>query len=190
MRIPARLDRDNPRSPLAFVRERRGAVMMELAFAMPIVMVLILGSYDTASFILLHQKLNRAATTMTDLVSRPASITPPEVDPLFAAAQKVMEPFPLGDRGIVIVSYIEREEDDVARVLWQRVGGGALSQNSQIGLPGQEADMPAGFVVRETETLVATEIYYDYEPTLLSWLLEPGIQRQDSYRRPRLGAIN
>ena len=54
-----------------FASDRRGSVIVELAFAVPVAIIIITGSYDAARLVLLHQKIDRASSAMADLVSQP-----------------------------------------------------------------------------------------------------------------------
>jgi TadE-like protein len=170
---------------------RRGGVLVETAFALPVLAFLLLGCIEMAQYLLVHQKLDRAAATMADLVSQPATISAAEVDQLFDAADHVLEPFDLADHGRVIVTSISREPDDpTGMVDWQREGGGSLVAYSKIGVPGGPAEMPDGFEVREGENLIAAEIFFEYEPLFFTSLLHGGVVWHNAYRRSRLGALS
>jgi uncharacterized membrane protein len=172
-------------------RDRRGGILVETALAIPVLVVLLLGCIEMAQFLLVHQKLNRAASTMADLVSQPATISAAEVDQLFDAAQHLLEPFDLEAHGHVIVTSVSREEGDpTATIDWQREGGGSLAAASRIGVPSGPADMPDGFEVREGENLIAAEIFYDYEPMFFSSLFHESVVWHHAYRRSRLGTLS
>lgn len=174
-----------------FLPERRGAILVEMAFAVPIVLVMILGCFDTGRYILLHQKLDRAASTMADLVSRPTSISGSEVDSMFTAAQELVSPYSLADNGLVIVTSVSRATDDSARIDWQREGGGGLSVSSDVGTTvGQLATLPAGFTMREDENVIITEVFFDYEPMFLDGVLDSGVTSHIAIRKPRRGDLS
>lgn len=183
------------RGALAFVhrlaRDRRGGILVETAFAIPVLAVLLLGCIEMAQYLLVHQKLNRAASTMADLVSQPATISAAEVDQLFDAAQHLLEPFDLETHGHVIVTSVSRETGDpTATIDWQREGGGSLVASSRIGVPNGPAEMPDSFEVREGENLIAAEIFFDYEPMFFSGLFHESVVWHHAYRRSRLGALS
>ena len=172
-------------------KDRRGGVLVETAFAIPVLAVLLLGCIEMAQFLLVHQKMNRAASAMADLVSQPATITAAEVDQLFDAAQHLLQPFDLEARGRVIVTSVSRDpEDPTGMIDWQREGGGSLTAPSRIGIPAGPATMPDGFEVREGENLIAAEIFFDYEPMFFSSLFHESVVWHHAYRRSRLGALS
>ena len=174
-----------------FLRESRGAILIEMAFAVPILLVLTLGCFDTARYILLHQKLDRASSTMADLVSRPTSISQTQIDSMFSAAVELVQPFPLDTEGRVIVTSISRATGDSTRIDWQHEGAGTLSATSEIGdTPGAVATLPTGFTVREGENVIVAEVFFDFEPMFLDQILDPGVISHLAVRKPRRGDLS
>ena len=170
---------------------RRGAILVEMAFAVPILLVMILGCFDTGRYILLHQKLDRAASTMADLVSRPTSIAQADIDKMFNAAGELVQPFDLPLNGRIIMTSVTRDVGDSARIDWQHGGAGALSVTSDVGTSvGQLATLPAGFTVREGENIIVSEVFYDYEAMFLDAILSPGIVSHTAIRLPRRGNLS
>ena len=174
-----------------FLEDRRGAILVELAFAVPILLVLSMGCYDTARYILLHQKLDRAASSMADLVSRPTSISQTQIDSMFSAAVEQVVPFDLATDGRVIVTSVSRAVGDSARIDWQHDGAGALTANSDVGdNPGDAASLPNGFTVREGENVIIAEVFYDFQPTFLTDILTTGVISHLAVRKPRRGNLS
>jgi hypothetical protein len=173
-----------------FTGDRRGAVLVELAVALPVVIAIIIGGFDTGRYVLLHQKMDRAAATIADLVSRPASISEAEIDVMFSAASELMRPYDLPARGYVIVSSVSKAAGDTAEIDWQYAGGGALAAASAIGIEGAEPLLPEGFEVRDDENLIVAEVFYDYEPLFMGFVLEPGVIWHFAIRRPRRGDLS
>jgi Flp pilus assembly protein TadG len=166
-----------------------GNVAVEFALTLPVLMLLMLGSAEMARFVILHQKVDRVAVTTSDLVSRAETIKESELDDIFAAAEFVAQPFDLPSLGIVIVSAITNEDGSGARVAWQRSGGGFASHTSQIGTQGGAATLSADFEVREGETAIIAEVFYDFEPFLSELIVEPQTLYRRAHHRPRLGTL-
>ncbi|MCG8359304.1 MAG: pilus assembly protein [Kiloniellales bacterium] len=175
---------------LPFLAERRGAALIEFAFAVPIMVLLLLGTFDTARYVLLHQKLDRAASTMADLVSRPTSISQAQIDSMFSAAGEQLQPFDMQLQGRVIISSVSKAPGDVAKIDWQYEGGGALSVTSDFGSSGGAATLPDGFVLRDGENLIVAEIFFDYEPMFLHEVIPDGVVDHAAIRRPRRGDLS
>jgi Flp pilus assembly protein TadG len=172
-----------------FAKCRRGTAMIEFAFITPVLLLLIFGTFEFASYILLNQKLRHAAMAMADLTSREETLTEAQLNGLFASVQNIVNPFPFGPRGTVIVSAVSANVDNAPLVFWQRTGAGTLAAASRIGAEGGDATLPAGFTVLEGETIIAAEIYYDYDPWFLTDILPTEPIYETAYFRPRLGLL-
>jgi Flp pilus assembly protein TadG len=166
-----------------------GNVAVEFALAVPVLLFLMLGSAEMARFVLLHQKLDRVATTICDLVARAETISESQIDDIFTAVGQVADPFDLSTLGVVIVSSVTNADGTGATIAWQRSGGGAFSASSQLGEPGDPPTLPADFVVREGETAIISEVYYDFTPFLSELIVAPQVIYRDAHHRPRLGTL-
>lgn len=183
----------------SFGADRSGVTIIEFALVVPVVLFMLLGMFDMGRYMLINQKLDRAAATMSDLTSRPSSISAAEVNQLMIAAIEVVQPFDLATKGGVIISSIYKNPGDPAEVTWQIRGAGPTLPPSMFGSNGDAANMPAGFVVRDNENVITAEIYFQYEPIFLDFLssffgsgglLPPGVIVQTALRQPRLGDLS
>jgi Flp pilus assembly protein TadG len=174
----------------ALVRCAAGNVAVEFALAVPVLLFLMMGSAEMARFVLLHQKLDRVATTVSDLVSRAETISESQVVDIFTAVDQVAEPFDFTDLGVVIVSSITNTDGTGPVIAWQRSGGGAYSATSALGAEGATPVLPSDFVVREGETAIISEVYYDFTPFLSSLIVEPQVIYRTARNRPRLGTLD
>jgi Flp pilus assembly protein TadG len=165
-----------------------GNVAVEFALCLPVLMLLMLGSAEMARFVILHQKVDRVAVTTSDLVSRAETIKESELDDIFEAADLVAQPFDLANLGVVIVSAITNNGSG-ARIAWQRSGGGSASHVSQIGAQGGAASLSNDFEVREGETAIIAEVFYDFEPFLSELIVQPQTLYRRAHHRPRLGTL-
>jgi Flp pilus assembly protein TadG len=168
---------------------RAGNVAVEFALALPVLIMLMLASAELARFVILHQKMDRVATTISDLVSRAETISESELQDIFTAAGEVATPFRLADLGVVIVSSVTNPDGSGPIVAWQRSGGGAYSGTSQIGIEGDDATLDADFEVREGETAIISEVYFDFAPFLSEMIVAPQVIYRTAHHRPRLGTL-
>lgn len=168
--------------------DQRGNFAVELAFAMPVLMLLFLVGIEFTRFMLIHQKVERTAATIADLVSQSEGMSEAEMANLFMATEYVMEPFELGTAGAVIVSSISAKGGAAPRINWQRFYGGG-SGGSMFGSEGETADLPDGFIVRDGESLIACEAFYVYEPAIVQGVLEPDTIYRWSVFRPRFSSL-
>lgn len=170
------------------MRDCRGGALIELAAVAPVLVLLTMGGVEIARLALLHQKLDRVAASMGDLVSQADGISAAQVDQLFAAVAPVAWPFALGADGTVIVTSVG-ETGGSTRVNWQRQGGGTLAENSAFGVAGATATLPAGLTLRSGDTLIAAEVWFDFRPVLFAAVAPPARLYHRALFRPRLGAL-
>lgn len=161
-------------------RDRRGAVFVELAVGMAVLVPMLLMGVELGRFALIQQKLERLATTVADLNTRADVTTAGQVDAIFAAVPHVMEPFSFAG-GAVVVTGVTATSGGIAQVAWQRRGGTGTAP-SRVGTVGNPAALPAGLTVAPNESVVVAEVFYDYQPFLLSlvdgqWLYDRAILR-------------
>ena len=190
---PARLARPGPgirRLSDVLRRCAAGNVAVEFALAVPVLLLLMLGSAEMARFVLLYQKMERVATTVSDLVARAETISESQITDIFAAVDQVAEPFDLADLGVVFVSSITNTDGTGPVIAWQRHGGGVYSATSELGSQGDTPVLPPDFVVREGETAIISEVYYDFAPFLSEMIVRPQVIYRVAHHRPRLGTLD
>ena len=169
----------------------RGGVMIETAIAMPIIVLLVTAGFEIARLTLLHQKLDRAATAMADLVSQSeGGLTVSQLNDMYNAMQHIMEPFEINAKGIVIVTSMGTEGSNPTTIYWQNTGAGSLGEASKLGTPGNTPTLPGTMVVRTGEGLIAAEVYYNYSPFIFSDLITATQIYKIAYFRPRFDSIS
>jgi len=179
-------------APARLGRDATGAVLTEFAMAFPILVVLVLGGFEIGRYVLLQQKLQSVAVAVADLVAQSETISSGDVDNIFLAVDHIMQPFSLGANGVVIVSSISASNGQPPTINWQRSGGGTGTGMSHLGTAGGAATLPAGFVVRDGESVIVSEVFYSYQPLLAMNLvpLPSGSLYNEAFYRPRFGTLS
>ncbi len=172
------------------LRADKANVAVEFALALPVLLLMLLASVELGRFVLLHQKVDRVAVTISDLVARAETISESELDDIFNAAGQVAEPFDLGNNGRVVVSSVINNDGDGETIAWQRSGGGSFVASSDIGIEGGSASLPDDFDVREGETAIISEVFFEFEPFLSSLIVAPQTLYRRAHHRPRLGTLD
>lgn len=150
------------RGPGSFLRSTTGTSVVELAFALPVLLILILSGVEITRYVLLNQKIERTAMTVADLVSQAEILSAAALDDLFTAGEFVMEPFDVQVSGRIVVSSLEGGTGG-AKVDWQDSTGGG-GGGSMFGTSGGAAALPSGFSIDDGETVIAAEVFFDYTP--------------------------
>lgn len=179
-----------------FRRENRGSILVETAGAIPIVVLLAMGGAEFARYVLLHQKLDRVAASVGDLIAQQETINEQQLADIFSSIDDVLAPFDLGTEGVVIVSSSAIPtggvDCDTAEILWQRTAG-TYSASSQVGSAGGSAtypSVPGGFCVRVGETVISSEMFYQYTPFFWNDLIGTSQIYKFAVFRPRLSKLD
>lgn len=173
-----------------FWSNRRGSIAAEFGIVTPILLAMILGTFEGTRYVLLHQKLDRMAVTTSDLTSQGETISAAQLTDILAAAPLVAEPFTIGANGVVIVSSLYREYGtSTVQIAWQRRGAGTLIANSRFGVQGATATLPADFSLREGDSVIAAEVFYDFKSYLAPDLVPPALLYHSAVFRPRRGTL-
>lgn len=166
-------------------RDERGSVLIEAAVTLPILVAVIISLVDVGLYILAHQKSQRAATTVGDLVARLNTVSTSTVTNVIDAADHVMSPFNFASNGGVIVTSVSKAPGESARVDWQIAEVGASGMSSHVGAPGGTATLGNGMTLLDGENVIITEVEFDFE-FLFAEFLDPGTNiYHDSVFRPR-----
>ena len=173
------------------IGEREGISLIEFAFMAPILVTLLIGSFEIARFVLLNQKLNRLASNSSDLVTRSETMSEAELDNIFAAGEFITSPFRIGDNGVVIISSVSNPgpNDTTPPVVnWQQRSNPAAPFPSDIGVEGGLASLPTGVTLRVGQDIIISEVIYDFEPIMFGDMTDKQLYHI-SLHRPRLGSL-
>ncbi len=170
------------------VKDKKGSLAVEMAMAMPVLAGLLLSGIEVTRFVMLNQKIERASATMADLVSQAETLAEGDLNDLFLASGYVIEPFDLAGDGRVIVSSIGKTGVADAQVHWQRAFG-AGSGASIFGNEGTAAILPEGFEIRDGESIIVAEAFYDFVPVFSQSVISESTLSRYYILRPRFGSL-
>lgn len=176
-----------------FGREDDGGILIETAFVMPVLLIMLLGSVEVGRYLIAHQKLERAASSVADLISQSDdTVTLEEINTLFGIVPHITAPYDVDASGRMIVTAVTRgdDEDDEAVVAWQVDGLGELDVSSQVGGVGDPATLPGGMEVANGETVIIAEAWYDYEAYFFEEIDPSGPIYHRALYRPRLSSLS
>jgi hypothetical protein len=171
-------------------RNRRGMAAVEFALTLPIWMTLLLGTVDGSYCMLVNEKTDRIAYTVTDIVTQYQSITLANLADITQAASQEMNPFIFGSNGLVIVTSVYKPAGKAPTICWQYSGGGTLVQVSRIGTTGGAATLPNGLVLNDNDNVIISEVYYNFTPMFInSGLFTNNLVYRIAVYKPRLSPL-
>lgn len=183
---------------------RRGVAAVEFALTLPIWLALLVGTSDMTYFLLVNERTDRIAYSVTDIVTQYSTLTIANLKDIFTAAPQLMKPIAFGSKGVVIVTSVYKATGGVPRICWQYnssisgTSSGSLVRGSKVGTKnaatdcklGALATLPHGLVINDNDNIIISEVFYRFDPLFVS---AGFLAAQDIYRvaiyKPRLSPL-
>lgn len=137
-----------------WARAEDGVAAMESVFVFPILMVLLLGTFDLGNAILANQKTIRASQVTADLVTRDRSVNSAAITEAITAGELALQPFDTASFGVDIVS-IRFDDEAAPQIEWRETRN--MPPNSNVLL-----DVAA--LAEAGSGVVVVTIQYSYDP--------------------------
>jgi TadE-like protein len=167
---------------------KRGVTTIEIAVAMPVLMLLFLGGYEAWRFVGARSKAETAAHVLADLVSQSdTAVTEAEVTSLLRSVELIIRPYQLATQARAVVSTVA--VGSPSSILWQRCRGGA-SFTSRLGAAGGTPSFTAARLQNPPagSTVIVSEVAIEFRPVFLGNLFPARQFRSSSILRARLRA--
>ena len=167
-----------------------GIAVVEFGLVLPVLMTLFYGTVEVTRYILITQKVEKLAHSVSDMTAQEQLATKSMLDQVMAASGDIMEPFSMGGTNgtIFITAMYLTPNTTVPKVVWRYQGGGTYAATSQLGTVGGTATVP-GFTFDDRENLIAAEVYYQFSPLISSQFFGTTTVYRTAYYKPRLGAL-
>ena len=169
-------------------RHTRGVTSMEFALILPVIAIMAAGTVEFGRLVILTQKLQNGTFILADLAARDKTLSVAQLDSIFLALDNIIQPFEFDTSGTAIVTGIRVDSAGDPMINWQRGGAGTLEATSEIGAPGEVAELPSNIEVSEGETIIVSEVFYNFEP-IFGLSADAGVFRKVAYVKPRLGTL-
>ncbi len=173
----------------SLIKQQGGVAATEFALIAPILMLLFMGSVEITRYVIIAQKTEKAALTMSDLVAQSEDVSTDDLDVLIQAVGEIMKPMEFGASGFVIVSSVSRVGSNAASINWQYTGGGTWTHASQVGFQGGSATLPADIELDPNEGVIVAEVYYNFSPLMIPSILPASTIYRVGVFKPRLGEL-
>jgi Flp pilus assembly protein TadG len=144
-----------------FKKEDNGVASIEFALILPLMALLLVGMFEISWFMYCHNKMNRTAQDISNVVAR-GTLTLLQLQSILQASALISQPFNFSTYGNVIVTAVSQSVSPVPNVVlwrqsWPGGSGGSLIAGSS---------MPSGMTVGQV--VLFTEVFYTYQPVLVS----------------------
>lgn len=176
--------------------DRRGLALMEFAFTLPIVLVLVLYGLETANYGISILKVHQIAAVSADNAARVRdSISEADVNEVLLGGKIVGERMDFANRGRIVVSDVmpngQTGSNAGQKILWQRCSGtlNVAASQPKYGLQGKGATdgtLPAMGATGRTiaasanSTMIFVEVTYRYRPLISNSFLGTPVIRSEA----------
>jgi Flp pilus assembly protein TadG len=145
------------------LEDERGAALVELAFCLFLLLILVFGIIDFSQMILDHQEMCGLARQGSNLALR-GGMTPAEV---VTALEVQGAPLNIGTQGRIIVTVVWNDSNGNPTIKEQAPSPTGIAATSTIGTgQGNPATVPAAAIplLNSRQILYVTEVFYSYSP--------------------------
>ncbi len=158
-------------------RDRAGAVAIEFALIVPLLLTLCLGLFEASEAVRADMKVRSAAQTLAQLVASQASINASTMSSFCAAAQLVMAPYATAPLQTAVASV--SNTGGTAAIDWQDTtcGGGTV--------PGNAVTLATSMVPNAGDSVIVVQATYTYTGPVVYVLPGTIDMSQIAYARPR-----
>jgi Flp pilus assembly protein TadG len=162
-------------------REQYGHALVEAALIFPILLGLFLGVSEFSEALTVNRRLQGAAHTAADLVSRTPSVTVQELDGIKAMIDETMKPYSVTSLGVILTSIVADETNGtITTVAWSETRGAGVSPHAV----GAAITIPAGLTLPNT-SVIFVEVKYSFHSTLATMIVGSVPVQAEAYQRPR-----
>jgi Flp pilus assembly protein TadG len=146
--------------PVGRREHQRGVALMELAIAVPLIVLLLLGVADLSRLVSLRQEMSDLCREAANLVSRGGSPS----DAMTMMTQAIANFGDPSDSGIVISRVKRRDVTDSTPWVVEQVATGTLGGDGTTGTPGGPAQLPAITSLAPGVTIMVVELIHGFHP--------------------------
>ncbi|HYM32135.1 MAG TPA: TadE/TadG family type IV pilus assembly protein [Candidatus Cybelea sp.] len=158
-------------------RDRSGLAALEFAMILPLLVVILFGSFEVFGLMIADMKIVAAADATADLIAQQNNVTTASVNDIITATQLTVEPLPLAQLGVAIASVTFDSTTGNPSLSWtQSSGNGAIANPVAL----------ATGLGSKGESVIIVRVNYAYQSPLKLFLPITINLAELSFARPRL----
>ena len=177
----AKIGRKIIRNINGFCRDTQGGALVEATLVIPLGVFLFIGVSEFAQGFTANRRIETAAGTAADLVTRQPSVSTADLNGIKTMLDEILRPFPIDTLRMRLTS-VAVDGTGQATVAWSFAAGPGISSHAV----GSGINIPTG-LAPVNSSVVFAEVEYTFQSTL-STFLPVGIEmRGESFFPPRFG---
>jgi hypothetical protein len=149
-----------------FCYEKKGSILVEFAFIMPVLLIIFIGSIETTNYLGVNRRINSAAYTVADLIGRFEVVDSTIIENVWKSAALITSPSDFETMSSVISSVKLTSGNYV--VEWSKAKGTGVQRG--VGSTVSESEL-GGNLINEGETILLIDIRYGYQPVITQNLI-------------------
>lgn len=157
-----------------------GMAAVESALVFPVMLTMLIGTFDMGRGILSNQKAVRASQVTADLVTRARSVTTADINEAVKAGELALTPFPTDSYGVEIIS-IRFDDDANPEIVWTEIHGN-ISADANVLTKVASLAAP-------NEGVVVVNVEYDFEPVFAGFVIDEINMRETAFALGRKSAV-
>ncbi len=165
-------------------RNETGVSSIEFAIVMPLLILMMTGVFETGRFLLIHQKADKVAYAIGDIVSQQTSVSKTRLDEASLLINEIMTPFENDGRQRLLITSFEKT-GGTTKKNWDYTSGGGTVLASSVS----PNDVDAQMNMQADENIIVTEMQYNFQPVFLTNIFPSQEINKISYFRPRFGSL-
>jgi Flp pilus assembly protein TadG len=162
-----------------WIDDRDGVAAVEAALIFPILLTLMLGTFDIGNGILANQKTIRASQIVADLITRQRTVSEADIDEAVDGGRLAFETISSDTYGVDIVS-IRFDEDGDPEIAWRETRG--MSPKADVLEAVESLSEPNGGVV-------VVSVEYLFEPVFAGFVVDAIPMQEIAFARGRKSAV-
>lgn len=168
------------RKILGWLRAEDGIAAVEAALVFPILLTLLVGTFDMGRGILSNQKVIRASQVTADLLTRARDVSLADIDEAVNAGELALMPFPTDGYGVEVIS-IRFDDDANPEIVWRELRGDISADGNILNNVMSLAAPNEGVLVVNVE--------YDFQPVFAGFVVDKISMRETAFARGRKSAV-
>lgn len=104
----------------SLLADQRGTALIEFAIALPVLLILFLGSYQLSQAIIVNRKVTIMTRAVGDMTSQYRSLTIGELDGLLQASTQILAPYATAPAKLRVTHITVESSGKVFRIDWSR----------------------------------------------------------------------
>lgn len=157
-----------------------GNIVIETAMLFPLLMTMLMGSFDAGQGLLVNKKLISAAHITSDLIAREKSLSDDMLNEFIEAAHLSMEPYSIDSFGIDVVGIRFVGEEATPTIQWRDT----IDMD-----PVANIETLAEGLGKEEEGVVAVTVVYTYQPRFSNIIVDPVAMQETAFVRGRISSF-